>query len=114
MLSGDLGGTAALALTGTIDDLEAVGLVVGTPVQPMLASAAADPAAALVVTGKKDDDVVSHDWQPFWARACLANIVCASKPEVKAHQAVGLGRLAVGLTVAGLGWRLGGVPDSGK
>lgn len=52
MLSGDLGGTARLALTGTVDDLEAVGLVVGTPVQPMLASAAADPAAALVVTGR--------------------------------------------------------------
>jgi len=52
MLSGDLGETARLALTGTVDDLEAVGLVVGRPVQPMLASTAADPASALEVTGR--------------------------------------------------------------
>ena len=52
MLSGDLGKTARLALTGTVDDLEAVGLAVGTPVQPMLASTAADPASALAVTGR--------------------------------------------------------------
>ena len=52
MLSGDLGETARLALTGTVDDLEAVGLAVGTPVQPMLASTAADPASALAVTGR--------------------------------------------------------------
>jgi DNA ligase-1 len=51
MLSGDLGETARLALTGTAADLEAVGLAVGTPVQPMLASTATDPAAALAVTG---------------------------------------------------------------
>jgi len=52
MLSGDLGETARLALTGTVEDLEAVGLVVGRPVQPMLASTAADPASALAVTGR--------------------------------------------------------------
>ncbi len=52
MLSGDLGQTARLALTGTAGDLDAVGLVVGTPVQPMLASTAADPASALAVTGR--------------------------------------------------------------
>ncbi|NKF34275.1 ATP-dependent DNA ligase, partial [Pseudomonas sp. BGM005] len=36
MLSGDLGETAVLALTGTEEDLDAVGLVVGRPVLPML------------------------------------------------------------------------------
>src|SRR6476659_6411755 len=40
MLSGDLGGTALLALTGTPAELDAVGLVVGRPVQPMLAATA--------------------------------------------------------------------------
>ncbi|WP_091231124.1 ATP-dependent DNA ligase [Microbacterium sp. 3J1] len=51
MLSGDLGETAILALTGSPDDLEAVGLVVGRPVLPMLASTAATPTAALEITG---------------------------------------------------------------
>ena len=40
MLSGSLGRTAYLALTGTLADVEAVGLTVGTPVLPMLASTA--------------------------------------------------------------------------
>jgi DNA ligase-1 len=52
MLSGDLGETARLALTGGAAALEEVGLVVGTPVLPMLASTAADPAAALEITGE--------------------------------------------------------------
>ncbi len=52
MLSGDLGQTARLALTGSAADLSAVGLLVGTPVQPMLASTAGDPAAALAMTGR--------------------------------------------------------------
>ncbi|MFE1663989.1 ATP-dependent DNA ligase [Microbacterium sp. P02] len=51
MLSGDLGETARLALAGTAADLDAVGLVVGRPVMPMLASTAATPADALAVTG---------------------------------------------------------------
>ncbi|MFF1251071.1 ATP-dependent DNA ligase [Pseudarthrobacter sp. NPDC058329] len=52
MLSGDLGGTALLAVTGTAAQLDAVGLVVGRPVQPMLASTAASAAAALDATGE--------------------------------------------------------------
>lgn len=47
MLSGDLGETARLALTASVDELEAVGLVVGRPVLPMLAATAATPTAAL-------------------------------------------------------------------
>lgn len=52
MLSGDLGGTALLALTGTAEDLEAVGLVVGRPVHSMLASTAASVGEALETTGE--------------------------------------------------------------
>jgi DNA ligase-1 len=52
MLSGDLGGTALLAITGTAEELEAVGLVVGRPVQPMLAATAATVGEALETTGK--------------------------------------------------------------
>lgn len=52
MLSGDLGETARLALTGTADELEAVGLVVGRPVLPMLAATAASASAALETTGE--------------------------------------------------------------
>jgi DNA ligase-1 len=52
MLSGDLGATARLALTGTEAELEAVGLVVGRPVQPMLAATASSAAAALETTGE--------------------------------------------------------------
>ena len=51
MLSGDLGETAAVALTGTADDLESVGLVVGRPVMPMLASTAGSVAEALATLG---------------------------------------------------------------
>lgn len=52
MLSGDLGGTALLALTGTEAELSAVGLVVGRPVQPMLAATASTVSAALEATGE--------------------------------------------------------------
>ncbi len=50
MLSGSLAGTVRLALASP-EALADVGLAVLTPVQPMLASTAADVAAALVVTG---------------------------------------------------------------
>ncbi|GGH93319.1 ATP-dependent DNA ligase [Arthrobacter liuii] len=52
MLSGDLGGTALLAITGTEAELDAVGLVVGRPVLPMLAATATSPGAALEATGE--------------------------------------------------------------
>lgn len=51
MLSGDLGETARVALTEDADALDAVGLEVGRPVLPMLASTAATPSAALEITG---------------------------------------------------------------
>jgi DNA ligase-1 len=47
MLSGDIGETALLALTGAADELDAVGLRVGRPVMPMLAATAASVADAL-------------------------------------------------------------------
>lgn len=52
MLSGDLGETAVIALTGTAADLENVGLRVGRPVLPMLAATAATPTAAIELTGE--------------------------------------------------------------
>jgi DNA ligase-1 len=52
MLSGDLGETARIALTGSVADLEAVGLVVGRPVMPMLASTAGSVAEALEMLGQ--------------------------------------------------------------
>ncbi|WP_448808963.1 ATP-dependent DNA ligase [Agromyces bauzanensis] len=52
MLSGDLGATARLALTGTEAELEGVGLLVGRPVLPMLAATAATPTAAIEATGE--------------------------------------------------------------
>jgi len=52
MLSGDLGETALLALTGTAEQLEDVGLQVGRPVLPMLAGTAATATAALELTGE--------------------------------------------------------------
>lgn len=52
MLSGDLGETALIALTGSPGDLEAVGLVVGRPVLPMLAGTAPTAAAALEQVGE--------------------------------------------------------------
>ncbi|MET0975363.1 MAG: ATP-dependent DNA ligase [Leifsonia sp.] len=52
MLSGDLGETALLAMTGTEEELDAVGLVVGRAVLPMLAATAATAAEALATTGE--------------------------------------------------------------
>jgi DNA ligase-1 len=52
MLSGNLGETARLALTGTAEELDAVGLVVGRPVLPMLAASAPSAAEALATTGE--------------------------------------------------------------
>lgn len=49
MLSGDLGETALIALTSTVEDLDAVGLVVGRAVSPMLASTAEGVAEAIAV-----------------------------------------------------------------
>lgn len=52
MLSGDLGETARVALTGAPGELESVGLVVGRPVLPMLAASAATAGEALTTTGE--------------------------------------------------------------
>ncbi|MET0813341.1 MAG: ATP-dependent DNA ligase [Microbacterium sp.] len=52
MLSGDLGETAVIALTAPPEALDAVGLVVGRPVLPMLASTAASVAEALETAGE--------------------------------------------------------------
>ncbi len=51
MLSGDLGETARLALLGTAAELVDVGLEVGRPVMPMLASTAGSTAEALAAVG---------------------------------------------------------------
>nr|WP_315267541.1 ATP-dependent DNA ligase [Microbacterium lemovicicum] len=51
MLSGDLGATAVIALTGTETDLDEVSLQVGRAVLPMLASTAATPTEAIGITG---------------------------------------------------------------
>lgn len=52
MLSGDLGETALLALTGSAAELEEVGLVVGRGVMPMLASTAPSAAEAVAALGE--------------------------------------------------------------
>jgi DNA ligase-1 len=52
MLSGDLSVTAEIALGSGAEGLQAVGLKVGRPVQPMLASTAEDVAGALESTGE--------------------------------------------------------------
>ena len=51
MLGGSLGHAAYVALTGSRADVEAIGLTVGVPVLPMLASSAPDVEAALAITG---------------------------------------------------------------
>jgi DNA ligase-1 len=51
MLAGDLGRTAAVALSGGRPALEAIGLEVLRPVQPMLASTAADVGEAIAGLG---------------------------------------------------------------
>jgi DNA ligase-1 len=57
MLAGDLGATATAALTGGVGALAAIGMVPGRAVQPMLASPAADIAAALEATGRASIEV---------------------------------------------------------
>jgi DNA ligase 1 len=57
MLAGDLGATARAALTGGVHELVAIGMVPGRAVQPMLASPAADVAAALDATGPASVEV---------------------------------------------------------
>ena len=52
MLSGDVGETARIALTGSEGALEEIGLQVGRPVLPMLAATATSPTAALEITGE--------------------------------------------------------------
>ncbi|MDL9980641.1 ATP-dependent DNA ligase [Microbacterium candidum] len=52
MLSGDLGETAVVALTGTEEELDEVGLRVGRPVLPMLAGTAASVADAVAQAGE--------------------------------------------------------------
>ena len=52
MLSGDLGETALIALTEPPGELEAVTLVVGRPVQPMLAATAPTVAEAIAASGE--------------------------------------------------------------
>ncbi|MEV5068634.1 ATP-dependent DNA ligase [Microbacterium sp. LMI12-1-1.1] len=51
MLSGDLGATARVALTGTPEELAAIGLEVGRGVLPMLASTAGSATEALETLG---------------------------------------------------------------
>ena len=52
MLSGDLGRAATVALSEGVDGLAAIGLAVGTPIQPMLASTAASVAEAAAAIGR--------------------------------------------------------------
>jgi DNA ligase-1 len=63
MLSGDLAGTAAIALTEGVDGLSAVHLAVLRPVQPMLAATATDLAEAMASTGE-----ASVEWKLDGAR----------------------------------------------
>lgn len=56
MLSGSLGRTAYLALTGSLDAVAAVALQVGTPVHPMLASTAGSVAEAVAAVVALDAD----------------------------------------------------------
>ena len=61
MLSGSLGRTAYLALTGSLDAVAAVGLQVGTPVHPMLASTAGSVAEAVAAVVALDADFASEN-----------------------------------------------------
>ncbi|CAN5647047.1 ATP-dependent DNA ligase [soil metagenome] len=63
MLAGDLGATAAAALSGGAAALEAVAMSTGRAVQPMLASPAEDVAAALAAPGS-----ASVEWKLDGAR----------------------------------------------
>jgi DNA ligase-1 len=63
MLSGDLAGTAAVALHDGIDALAHIHLEVGRPVQPMLAATSADAASAIAEVG-----LASVEWKLDGAR----------------------------------------------
>ncbi len=63
MLSGDLGHAAVIALSDGIEGLEAVTLIAGRPILPMLASTAADVGDALEQTG-----LASVEWKLDGAR----------------------------------------------
>jgi DNA ligase-1 len=63
MLTGDLAAAARIALAEGEAGLAAVALEVGRPIQPMLASTSADPAAALAATG-----AASVEWKIDGAR----------------------------------------------
>ena len=65
MLAGDLGRAATVALTEGRPGLEAIGLTVMQPVQPMLASTAADVTTALEDIG---DGPVAVEWKLDGAR----------------------------------------------
>jgi len=64
MLRGDLGAVAALALLEGVPGLERIGLEVGRPVQPMLASPAPDAAAGLERLGGE----AAAEWKVDGAR----------------------------------------------
>lgn len=63
MLQGDLGTAAAVALTQGADALDAIDLTVGRPIQPMLASTAADVGQAIEALG-----LVQVEWKLDGAR----------------------------------------------
>jgi DNA ligase-1 len=63
MLQGDLGQATAIALTEGAEGLAQVDLIVGRPIQPMLASSAADVAEAIDALG-----TVQADWKLDGAR----------------------------------------------
>ncbi|MCL4137449.1 UNVERIFIED_CONTAM: hypothetical protein GTU68_035594 [Idotea baltica] len=63
MLRGDLGQTATVALTEGADAVAAIDLEVGRPIQPMLASTAADVAEAIEAIGR-----ASVEWKLDGAR----------------------------------------------
>ena len=62
MLLGDLGTASRVALTEGSEGLEAIGLTVGTAIEPMLATTATDVAAAM------GDEPVSVEWKLDGAR----------------------------------------------
>jgi DNA ligase-1 len=69
MLAGDLRRTAAVALTEGRAGLDAIGLTVLHPIQPMLASTADDVHGALAgATGDDPDALVSIEWKLDGAR----------------------------------------------
>ena len=69
MLQGDLRATAHVALTEGRAGLEAIGLSLGRPVQPMLAGTAADVGAALTDTmAGAADGLASVEWKLDGAR----------------------------------------------